>query len=60
MAILIGINLSYFQHPNISECGDLAGLNLAFIITEWTILGSCICFVCILCSISIILKKRKR
>jgi hypothetical protein len=60
LAILIGINISYFKHDDISLCENLAGLNLAYIITEWTILGSCICFVCILCSISIILKKRKR
>ncbi len=60
LSILLGINISYFSHPNIDECGDLKKLNLAYIITEWTILGSCICLVYIVCIISIIFKKRRR
>ena len=60
MTILIGITSSYFSNDDITRCGSLANLNLAYIVTEWTLLASCIFFVCLLCSISIILKKKKR
>lgn len=60
ISILIGINVSYFSNPNIDQCGDLTGLNLAYIITEWTIFGSCILFVCAICIFSMIFKRRKR
>ena len=60
LTILIGINVSYFSHKDIDKCNALKGLNLAYIITEWTILGSCICLVYVVCIISIIFKKRKR
>ncbi len=60
MVILFGINVSYFSHEDISKCGDLQELNLAYLITEWTILGSCICLVCCVCIISIVFKKKKR
>ena len=60
LTILLGINVSYFSHPDISLCGSLKELNLAYIITEWTILGSCICLVCVVCIFSIIFKKRRR
>lgn len=60
LTILLGINVSYFSQPNIKVCGDLMTLNLAYIITEWTILGSCICLVYVVCIVSIIFKKRRR
>lgn len=60
LTILLGINISFFSHPNIDECGDLKILNLAYIIAEWTILGSCICLVYVVCIFSIIFKKRRR
>jgi hypothetical protein len=59
ICILIGINASYFSNPKIDDCRDLKGLNLAYIITEWTILGTCITFVCVVCNVSLLLKKRK-
>jgi hypothetical protein len=58
--ILIGINISYFSNEDIALCGDLQKLNLAFIITEWTIISFCFLCVCVVCSLSICLKKRKR
>jgi hypothetical protein len=60
LTILLGINISYFSHPDISLCGSLKELNLAYIIAEWAILGSCICIVCCVCVVSIIFKKRKK
>jgi len=60
ITILIGINVSYFSHEDITKCGNLKNLNLAYIITEWTIFGSCICLVCVVCIFSIIFKKRRR
>jgi hypothetical protein len=60
LSILIGINVAYFGHPNMNVCGDLKGLNLAYIICEWTILGSCICLVYVVCIFSIIFKKKKK
>lgn len=60
LTILLGINISYFSHPDISLCGELKALNLAYIITEWTILGSCICLVYVVCTVTIIFKKRRR
>jgi hypothetical protein len=60
MTILLGISVSYGNLPSNTKCGDLLKLNLAYIITEWTILFSCIFLVCIVCIISIIFKKRKR
>jgi hypothetical protein len=60
LTILIGINISYFTNADISLCGELQALNLAFIITEWTLISFCLCCVCIVCSLSICLKKKKR
>ena len=56
---LVGINVTYFKHGTIEICADLQKLNLAYIITEWTIMGSFICFVCSICIISLALKKIK-
>jgi hypothetical protein len=60
LIILFGINTSYFSHPDISLCKELKTINFAYIITEWVILGSCICLVCVTCIISILFKRRKR
>jgi hypothetical protein len=60
LTILIGINISYFSNEDISLCADLQTLNLAYIITEWTLMGFCFCCVCVVCSLSICLKKKKR
>jgi hypothetical protein len=60
LTILIGINISYFSNEDIALCGDLQALNLAYIITEWTIISFCFLCVCVVCSVSICLKKRKR
>lgn len=60
MTILLGINIAYFNHEDISKCGSLKGLNLAYIITEWTIYGFCICLVCVVCIFTIIFKRRKK
>ncbi len=59
LVILIGINTTYFNHPDMAVCGDLKGLNLAYIISEWTIMGSCCLLVCVVCIFTIILKRRK-
>lgn len=57
--ILIGINVSYFKiNHGEGKCGDLAKLNLAFIIVEWTLLGSCVCFVYVICIVSLSIKKK--
>ena len=60
LSILLGINISYFSHPNIDICKELKTINFAYIITEWVILGSCIGLVCVVCIISIIFKRRKK
>ncbi len=60
MTILLGINVAYFNHENIDACGSLKSLNLAFIITEWTIYGFCCCLVCVVCVFTIIFKRRKK
>lgn len=60
LSILFGINISYFSHENISICKELKTINFAYIITEWVILGSCICLVCVTCIISIIFKRKKK
>lgn len=59
IVILIGINVEYFNLENPSDCGNLAKLNLAFIITEWSILGFFICFILSVCILSLIIKKKK-
>ena len=60
ISILFGINISYFRHEDISKCKELQTINFAYIITEWVILGSCICLVCATCIISIIFKRKKK
>lgn len=59
IVILIGINVEYFNIEDPSVCGVLSKINLAYIITEWSIIGLFICLILIVCGISLMLKKRK-
>lgn len=59
IVILIGINVAYVRLEDTSICGSLSKLNLAYIICEWAIIGFFICFVFVVCIVSLTLKKRK-
>jgi hypothetical protein len=60
LSILVGINISYFSNPHIELCGDLQVLNLAYIITEWIVISFCCLCVCIVCAVTICLRKKKK
>jgi hypothetical protein len=60
MAILIGLTLEYASLEEPEKCGDLAKINMIYIILEWTILLTCVLFVYVVCIVSIFMKKRKR
>lgn len=57
--LLIGVTVEYFGTTNAQSCGQLKTLTFAYIIVEWTIMGSFMLCVCIVCIISSIFKKSK-
>ena len=58
--LLIGVNVAYFKTSKVKQCGNLQKAMLGYIICEWTIMGSFILCVCLVCSISIICKRMKK
>ena len=58
--LLIGVNVAYFKTNKVKQCGNLQKAMLGYIICEWTIMGSFILCVCLVCSISIICKRMKK
>jgi hypothetical protein len=58
--ILVGITFTYFTNENLDLCGDLKTINLAYIITECTLISFCCLCVCVFCSLSLCVKKNRK
>lgn len=60
VVFLIGVTDEYFSTLNVDKCGTLKTLTFAYIIFEWTIMGSFVLCVCVVCIISSICKKSRK
>jgi len=60
IVILIGINVSYVNIPNIDVCGNnFVMLNYAYIILEWILIGGLTIFLIAMCILIIVMRKKR-